>query len=306
MRIAQIKKWMNMLCGKGVLHIRKGIGTQYSLEEVKGFYIDYSGKVTTRQINENGVPYTRLADGRCECIPITVIQYGLGCYEKFLSGDESYREKFLIAADYMRDTQDELGRWDAFRAQKSHDYYSSMVQGEGVSLMLRAYILTGKSDYLKAARKAYEIMIVPVEQGGTAECCEGQILLMEATDKPMVLNGAIYSMFGALDMAVFTGGAAEKEILDVIMAGIREKLPQYDIGYWSNYDLGGRIASPFYHQLHITQLRVLHRIFGDPCFAEMAQRFEKYYANKFCYWRAFVKKVFQKLFEKNDAIPIIE
>jgi len=306
MKFAQIKKWKNMLFGKGVLHVQKGIGKQYSLSTIRGFYIDYSGKVNTNQITEDGLPYTRLADGRNESIPITVIQYGLGCYENFLSGDESFKEKFLKAAEYMKETQDEKGRWDAFRAQKSHDYYSSMVQGEGISLMLRAYVLTSNEEYLVAAKKAYDIMITPVSEGGTAEVYDESLILLEATDKPMILNGAIYSMFGVLDLAILTKDKDVEDTLSYIMKGIKENLPKFDIGYWSNYSLGKKIASPFYHQLHITQLKVLYEIFCDQCFLDMAEKFEKYYNKKLNYFRAFVKKAFQKLFEKSDSIPIIE
>ena len=295
-----------MLRGKGTLHIQKGIGAQYSLCEIKGFYIDYSGKVNTNQIDENGLPFTRLADGRCEKLPITVIQYGLGCYEKVLAGEKDFAEKFLIAAEYMKGTQDEKGRWDAFRAQKTHDYYSSMVQGEGISLMLRAYVMTEDESYLTAAKKAYEIMIAPVEEGGTAEKCGEDLLLLEATDKPMILNGAIYSMFGVLDLAILTGDESVKSTLDSIVNGIKNKLSEFDNGYWSDYSLNRRIASPFYHQLHITQLKVLHAIFGEQCFLDTAEKFEKYYNSRFCYMRAFVKKAFQKVFEKSDAIPIVE
>ena len=36
------------------------------------------------------------------------------------------------------------------------------------------------------------------------------------------------------------------------------------------------IASPFYHRLHITQLRVMHRITAEAAFAQYADRWESY------------------------------
>jgi len=36
------------------------------------------------------------------------------------------------------------------------------------------------------------------------------------------------------------------------------------------------VASPFYHRLHIAQLRVMHRMTGDVTFARVADRWESY------------------------------
>ena len=61
---------------------------------------------------------------------------------------------------------------------------------------------------------------------------------------------------------------------------LRLNLDRYDLGFWSRYELSGTrlpmIASLFYHKLHITQLRIMHRITGDEVFAKYADRWEKY------------------------------
>ena len=36
------------------------------------------------------------------------------------------------------------------------------------------------------------------------------------------------------------------------------------------------VASPFYHRLHIVQLRVMHKITGESIFASYADRWENY------------------------------
>jgi hypothetical protein len=36
------------------------------------------------------------------------------------------------------------------------------------------------------------------------------------------------------------------------------------------------VASPFYHRLHILQLRVMHRLTGEAAFARVADRWESY------------------------------
>ena len=75
-----------------------------------------------------------------------------------------------------------------------------------------------------------------------------------------------------------------------------------DNGYWSMYRNDKRIASPFYHDLHIAQLSVLYKFTKKNCYKFYADKF-KYYKTK--WWnrkRAFIKKSFQKLFERKEKL----
>ena len=235
-----------------------------------------------------------------------MIQYGLGCYEKILSGDDSYTAPLTVCADHMLKTQHEDGMWDAFKAQKKTDYYSSMIQSQGVSLMLRMYTLSGEEKYLESAKKAFSAMLKPLEEGGTALLKNGHIQLLEAIDRPMILNGAIYSAFGVLDILVLTGDEQYRKILDSVLAAIKDELQNFDTGFWSKYCLDGAYASPFYHKVHITQLRLIAKLFDDDVFLQEALKYEKYMSRKFNYFLAFIIKAFQKITEKNSTIAIIE
>jgi heparosan-N-sulfate-glucuronate 5-epimerase len=74
-------------------------------------------------------------------------------------------------------------------------------------------------------------------------------------------------------------------------------LDRYDLGFWSLYEQSGTrlpmVASPFYHQLHIVQLRVMHRLTGEAAFARVADRWESYSRSRskrtraLCYKSAF-------------------
>lgn len=306
MQLKKIKKWFNMLTGKGVLHIDKGEGSNWSMEKILGYYIDYSGKTATNQIDEAGIPYSKLADGREENLPITVIQYGLGCCEKIISGDDSFVNPMKISADYMLKIQHDNGMWDAFKAQKKKDYYSSMIQSQGVSLMLRMYMLSGEEIYLDSAQRAFSAMLKPVEEGGTALLKNGHIQLLEAVDRPMILNGAIYSAFGVLDMWVMTKEEKYHEILVSVLEAIKDELKHFDTGFWSRYCLDGAYASPFYHKVHITQLKLMAKLFDEDVFLQEALKYEKYMGRRYNYFLAFAIKAFQKIFEKNEIIAIIE
>ena len=76
-------------------------------------------------------------------------------------------------------------------------------------------------------------------------------------------------------------------------------LPTYDTGFWSLYEHSGTwlrmVASPFYHALHIVQLRVLHRLTGDAVFSETADRWEAYGKSFFNRKRAWIQKALFKV-----------
>ena len=57
-------------------------------------------------------------------------------------------------------------------------------------------------------------------------------------------------------------------------------LNRYDSGFWSLYEQSDTrlkmLASPFYHRLHIVQLRIMHRLTGQEEFARYADLWENY------------------------------
>jgi heparosan-N-sulfate-glucuronate 5-epimerase len=55
------------------------------------------------------------------------------------------------------------------------------------------------------------------------------------------------------------------------------------------------LASPFYHRLHIVQLRVMHRLTGDASFMAIADRWEDYAQSRSNRTRALVEKSVFKL-----------
>lgn len=76
-------------------------------------------------------------------------------------------------------------------------------------------------------------------------------------------------------------------------------MKDFDIKYWSKYDDGKRICSPFYHKLHIAQLKVMYDLTGEDVYNIYAEKWEKYEKNNLNYSRAFLKKALQKIFSKD-------
>ena len=82
---------------------------------------------------------------------------------------------------------------------------------------------------------------------------------------------------------------------------LRSNIQDFDTGFWSLYEQSGTflkmIASPFYHRLHIVQLKVLWRITGEDFFKDYAKKWEKYAENPFYrLYSLFYKLIFKILY----------
>ena len=296
--IYKIKKWMKMLSGNSVYHVNQGEGKSYSRTEVKGYYNDLTEKITRFGSQDDSVPKTFVDTGEEIYFSIAIFQYGLAAYDLFLQdNNQTMLGKVRACADWAVANQLDHGGWETFSFQDKEHPYSSMAQGEGVSLLVRAYKTFGDSIYKVAADKALAFMLRPIEEGGTTLYNNNEIFLYEYTHNPCVLNGWIFSAWGLFDYAK---AFDDKRILGIWVDTVRtmaKSLHDFDNGYWSKYTLGTAIASPFYHKLHIAQLNVMYKLTGNNAFEEYAKKFVKYQDSWFCRKRAFLYKAWQKLME---------
>ena len=173
-----------------------------------------------------------------------------------------------------------------------------MAQGEGISLLLRAYKLDNNEKYLDCAKKAKRFMLLPIEDGGTTQYCEEDIYFFECTHEPLILNGWIFSIWGLMD---YNKQFKEKEVEEILrrtLSSLEKTLPQFDTGYWSKYENGMRISSPFYHNLHVAQLHVMYELTNSEVFNEYAKKWDSYSKNWVYSKKAFIIKAFQKVFKE--------
>ncbi len=295
--IYKIKKWYKMLTGKSISHVNQGAGTCYSRDCVAGYYNDLTEKIT-KDDPSILVPKYYVDSGEEIFFSIGIFQYGLGAYDLYLqTGQQQYLDKLIACADWAVANQEPNGAWDTFSYQNPEHPYSSMAQGEGISLLLRALIATKDEKYFKAATLAKEYMLIPLEDGGTTGYDGEDVVLYEDTEDPVILNGWIFSLWGIYDYWKYTKDAATGDILDRTVRTLVRQLDDFDIKYWSKYDAGNRICSPFYHELHIAQLRVMHDLFGNREFLDTANKWETYQNSFWKSKKAFLCKAIQKIKE---------
>lgn len=308
-KIVQLaKRWGNILTGKSTVAVKQGAGKCYVKGSIAGYYNDLTGKVSNSTLlDKNGIPINVVSSGERVYSLVTIMQYALGCYDLYLlKDDKSYKTKFLKLADYVLQRQEKNGKWDARASIGSNKGNSScMAQGQGCSILLRAYQMTDDSRYLRAAQTAIEFMLIPSEQGGTA-VYHGENISFEKYPPfegkvSSVLNGWIFALFGLYDYALCMDSEKHWNILKQSCRTLEMSLPLYDRKFWSNYDLTGTISSPAYHNVHISLLSVLADLTDSQVMQSYAERFENYEKSSLKYMRAVVIKIIQKIIRPSDA-----
>ena len=293
----KITKWYKMMTGKSISHVNQDVGTCYSKTGVAGYYNDLTEKVT-RDNPDILVPKYYVDTGEEIYFSIGIFQYGLAAYDLYLqTNEEIYRKKLIACADWAVNNQQGDGGWITFSYENPKYPYSSMAQGEGISMLIRAHIVTGNEQYMVAIRNAKDFMLKPISDGGTTDYQGEDVYLYECIHDPLILNGWIFSLWGLYDYIKYIDDDEVKGVLNSTLNSLKKKLHEFDIKYWSKYDDGKRICSPFYHKLHIAQLRAMHDLFGDEIYKEFADKWKAYQKSFWKPKRAFVKKAFQKIFE---------
>lgn len=188
LNIYNVKKWYRMLIGKSDLHVNQSMGQFFVPGEIKGYFNNLKDKVSRegRIEGNNSVIKCETENGSLVEFPTAIFQYGLGAYDLYLeTGKNVCLSLFNNCVGWAIKNQNNNGSWNNFGYIYPDNPYSSMCQGEGASLLLRAYVSTDNKMYLDAAEKAIEFMLKPIEEGGTAKYTEKSLYLYEYTDKPM-------------------------------------------------------------------------------------------------------------------------
>ena len=244
--------------------------------------------------------------------PIAVAQWGLGnCNVFFDTHTDLRKQKMLKAADWLAASleQNQHGIWVwnhhfdwEYRDTLKAPWYSGLAQGQGVSLLLRAYAESRNEKYLQAADRAFVALRTPISGGGVLFEDEENNLWIEeyVVDPPThILNGFMWALWGVFDYWVASSDAPARTVFDRGVETLINNLSRYDTGYWSLYEQSGTrlkmLASPFYHQLHIVQLRVMAKLTGERRFEEFATRWEGYAAKRANRARALAQKSVFKL-----------
>ncbi|XP_062404270.1 glucuronic acid epimerase a [Sardina pilchardus] len=222
---------------------------------------------------------------------------GAGFIDNITISSTAHRAAFLCAARWLLRHQDERGGWPIRVARRLGEgfrplepgWYSATAQGQGMSALVRAYLLTRDPAFLSAALRATGPLKRPAEQHGVKAVFMNKLDWYEeypTTPSSFVLNGFIYALIGLHDVAETAGDKLGHEAEVLFSRGIeslKAMLPLFDTGSGTVYDLrhfvlgtAPNVARWDYHTTHINQLQLLASFHSAPIFREYLKRWKTY------------------------------
>jgi hypothetical protein len=273
------------------------LGAYYFLFDENRVATGKDQKLISR-FDANGIPvnqtYIDVTDQDYVYFPISIGQMGLAVYHTWLASDsENDKVRFLNFAEWFKNNAEisaELGaRWlTNVPLPQYHNpgpWQSAFSQSRAISILLRAYQISGDIKCLELAEQALIPFTFPVSEGGVTSYTEWGPFYEEYTAAvpTLVLNGMIFALFGIHDFSrVFPENLTAKNIFRAGIDTLEKILPQYDLGFWSRYNLCKAEWYPEtdpatirYQRLHIEQLKVLYRLTGNEIFQTYWQKFRK-------------------------------
>jgi hypothetical protein len=161
-------------------------------------------------------------------------------------------------------------------------WYSGMSQGTSLSAFLRLYEQTGKEAYLAVADDIFASFtrLGPREDSPWTVMVDddGYYWIEEYPHDPPthVLNGFNVGLWGLYEYWLLRETDESRALLEAAITTVERYIEEFRVpGEVSWYGLNrGYRGNEYYHAVHIRQLRELHRITGDPYFAEMEAAFD--------------------------------
>ena len=246
-----------------------------------------------------GIPLRRFEDLELQYVPTRVAAYGLARFNRYLErGMEADRQALLQVAEWFMHPQDALWRYFFDRGRLKAPWISAMAQGQGISLLVRAWRTTGELRYLDQARRATAPFHAPIAEGGLRSAIKERCPFWEEypEEPPVhVLNGFLFALIGVLELAPYADDAST--LARPMGDALERCVDLWDLGYWSSYDLAHRVhgrtnpATVAYHQLHVAQLRYLALRLGSERLQATAARWGGYARDPRARLRALLEKL---------------
>ncbi|KAM9375286.1 D-glucuronyl C5-epimerase isoform 2-T2 [Phaethornis superciliosus] len=228
---------------------------------------------------------------------VRLVAKGRGFLDNVTISATAHMAAFFAASDWLVRNQDEKGGWPIMVTRKLGEgfkslepgWYSAMAQGQAISTLVRAYLLTKEQAFLSTALRATAPYRLPSEQRGVKAVFMNQHDWYEeypTSPSSFVLNGFMYSLIGLYDLKETAGEKLGKEarvLYERGMESLKAMLPLYDTGSGTIYDLrhfmlgtAPNLARWDYHTTHINQLQLLSTIDESPIFKEFVKRWKSY------------------------------
>lgn len=253
--------------------------------------------------DEKGIPinksYVDVENPKPHYYPISIGQYGLAVFNSyFATKDEDKKNHFIRIADWFIENKiedEELGIYWLTEIEKPEykiygPWKSAFTQSRAISILLRAWQITGNQNYYNVAAKALRIFEIDIKNNGVSVSFEfGKFYEEYAANEPtMVLDGHIFSLLGIYDFIRVADKKSNSYLLanNLFNDGINvliNLLPEFDMNFWVKFNLCKMSHYPEidpctigYLKLVSLQLDLLYGITGNEIFKHYSSKFIGY------------------------------
>ena len=297
-------------------HGKPEINKNADYKNLNQYYMSFSYKANYNgDFDNNGIPMLNYHGNiGLQYNPIAISQWGLGNYNIYKSKGKNANafKKFIKSADWLvenlKKNSNDIYVWNhtfdwTYKQTLKNPWYSGLAQGQGLSVLVRAYDETNNGKYIEAIHKVVDSFFCSVDNGGVTFTDSYQDIWLEeyiVNPPTHILNGFIWGIWGLYDYWLLTNDKKIKNLFDNYIKTIQLNLYKYDIGYWSLYELSElkikMRASLFYHKLHIVQLQILFAMTDIELFKETSNKWQSYLDKKINKIRATFMKIIFKIF----------
>jgi hypothetical protein len=272
------------------------------------YYLDFKCKYFYKKFDQSGIPIYKARIQKYH--PTVICQYALGAYELLYHSnfqDKNLLMIYLNQADWLLKNSNDIGNaagwkfhFDVNEYNLKKPWYSALTQGEAISVLLRAHVLSNKHEYLDKALSALNLFEISVIEGGILNYFNDTPIYEEypSVKTNCALNGLIFGVFGLYDFILFNNNEKAVSLFNDGINSIKKLLPIFDTGFWTQYNLYESpelvLASCRYHLIHIEQLKALYYITGDLIFFQYEKKWEDYSSKLRYRLNALIKKIMNK------------
>lgn len=215
-------------------------------------------------------------------------------------GDSARRSSFMACADWFLAQPSARFEYRFDAAGLNAPWLSCIAQGQGISVLVRAHMITGQSRYLDQAVAAIDPLLERVAEGGLLDDLpDGSPFFEEYPGSAYrhVLNGCLHALVGLDELDRVRPLAAEaKAVSDQVLGAVAANLPHWDMDGWSTYDFAPRerranLNTVNYQIVHVALMDYLARRSGDARLAFVAERWRENLNNLARRLRALQRKI---------------
>lgn len=251
--------------------------------------------------DKNNIPVKLYQSVGQQYNPTRISSFALAHYNRYMRHDNAENlDVFMKMAEWFMRDKNGLWYYNFDWGDLCAPWLSCMSQGEGISVLVRAYKVTGDEKYLEKAIQSTIPLKQSIEAGGVRSFIDNDSVFLEEypTKTPIhVLNGFLYAMIGLIELRKFKPECVNALDFDGLLDTLVNNIGRWDLGYWSAYDLShetnfqANACTVSYHNLHISQLSFVADQTGRPELIDTVKRWQVYAASPINRVRAFYSKV---------------